>query len=284
MVRANPIQDWMAAAFIEESRPLPVGTKAPHLIEGFSPPFGRRPKATAVDEVGAARQNESRCPRPFFPPGFGVIFDMDGLMLDTEAIAQVCWEQAFAAAGLALTPKLFLAMVGHNKRNCETMLRAEFGDALDFETIHAKCAVLFEEHVALHGAPLKPGVLELLGDLAALRVPLAVATSTRNPQARERLEQAGLLPFFETVVGGNDVEHGKPAPDIYLEAIRRLGIDATQSFALEDSHAGVRAAHAAGLKVIMVPDLLPATGEIAKLTHRVAPSLREVRAILDEAV
>jgi HAD superfamily hydrolase (TIGR01509 family) len=218
-----------------------------------------------------------------FPPNFGVVFDMDGLMLDTESIAKTCWERAFTESGHELTPDLFLSMVGRNKRDCFDLLRGTFGGGFDCVTIYARCGVLYEEHVSAHGTPLMPGVLELLGDLAALGVPLAVATSTRNPTARQRLEKAGLLPFFQTVVAGNEVAQGKPAPDIYLEAVRRLGVDAARSFALEDSHAGVRAAHAAGLKVIMVPDLLPATEEIAKLTHRVVKSLQDVRAVLDEA-
>lgn len=216
-----------------------------------------------------------------FPPGFGVIFDMDGLMLDTESIAKTCWEQAFAESGHELTRDLFLGMIGRNKRDCIELLRGAFGEGFDFEKVYAACGVLYEKHVAAHGTPLMPGVLELLGDLSALGVPLAVATSTRQPAAGMRLEKAGLLPFFQTVVAGNEVAQGKPAPDIYLEAVRRLGVDAARSFALEDSHAGVRAAHAAGLKVIMVPDLLPATEEIAKLTHRVVPSLRDVRAVLE---
>jgi len=216
------------------------------------------------------------------PPGFGVIFDMDGLMLDTESIAQACWERAFALTGREMTGALYAAMIGRNKRDCAGLLRGVYGDSFDFEATYAQCSVFFEEHVARHGTPLKPGVRELLEELTALCVPVAVATSTRNPQARERLEQAGLLRYFGALVSGDEVAHGKPAPDIYLEAVRRLGIDAAQSFALEDSHAGVRAAHAAGLKVIMVPDLLPATEEIEKLTHRVMPSLHEVRAVLIE--
>ena len=217
-----------------------------------------------------------------FPPGVGVIFDMDGLLLDTESIARDCWARAFTEGGHALTPDLFLAMVGRNKHGCRDLLSDALGPHFDFEQVYARCGVLYEEYVAVHGIELMPGALELLGDLPALGVPLAVATSTRNPTARQRLEQAGLLAFFQTVVAGNEVAHGKPAPDIYLEAVRRLGIDAARSFALEDSHAGVRAAHAAGLKVIMVPDLLPVTPEIAKLTHRVVRSLHDVRAVLDE--
>ena len=211
---------------------------------------------------------------------FGVIFDMDGLMLDTESIAKMCWERAFAQTGREMTGAMYASMIGRNKRDCIALLHAAYGDGFDFEATYAQCSVYYEEHVAEHGTPLKPGVRELLEELAAHGVPLAVATSTRGIKARARLEKAGLLPFFQAVVSGDEVAHGKPAPDIYLEAARRLGIDPARSFALEDSHAGIRAAHAAGLMVIMVPDLLPATEEIAKLTHRVLPSLHEARTIL----
>jgi len=220
-------------------------------------------------------------PASIFPRGFGVIFDMDGLMLDTESIAKMCWERAFASTGREMTGAMYASMIGRNKRDCIELLRAAYGDEFDFEATYAQCSVYYEEHVAEHGTPLKPGVRELLEELSARGVPLAVATSTRGNKARTRLEKAGLLPFFQTVVAGDDVARGKPAPDIYLEAVRRLGVEAAQSFALEDSHAGVRAAHAARLKVIMVPDLLPSTEEIEKLAHRVMPSLHEVRELLN---
>jgi HAD superfamily hydrolase (TIGR01509 family) len=216
------------------------------------------------------------------PSATGVIFDMDGLMLDTESIAKMCWERAFASTGREMTGAMYASMIGRNKRDCIELLRAAYGDEFDFEATYAQCSVYYEEHVAQHGTPLKAGVRELLEELAGLGVPLAVATSTRGNKARARLEKSGLLQFFQTVVAGDDVARGKPAPDIYLEAVRRLGVDASRSFALEDSHAGVRAAHAAGLKVIMVPDLLPSTEEMEALAHRVMPSLHEVRVLLNE--
>jgi len=221
------------------------------------------------------------------PPAFpaaraGVIFDMDGLMLDTEVIAKACWERAFARTGHTMTPEMYGLMIGRNKRGCAELLRGLIGPEFDFDATYTQSGLFYEEHIARHGLPLKPGVVELLRELAGRQVPLAVATSTRQPKAQERLEQAGLLGFFAAVITGDEVAHGKPAPDIYLEAARRLGIDPARSFALEDSHAGVRAAHAAGLKVIMVPDLLPATEEIAALTHRVVPSLQEVRGLLND--
>ncbi len=207
----------------------------------------------------------------------GVIFDMDGLMLDTERIAKFAWQEASRASGYEMSDAVFALMIGRSKRDSAGLMREAFGPGFDFEKTYRACGVLYEEHIARDGLPLKPGVRELLDDLAARKVPLAVATSTRNPVAAQRLEQAGLLHYFPVLVTGDQITHGKPAPDIYLEAVRRLGIDAASSFALEDSHAGVRSAHGAGLKVIMVPDLLAPSPEIAALTHTVADSLHDVR-------
>jgi HAD superfamily hydrolase (TIGR01509 family) len=213
----------------------------------------------------------------YFPPRAGVIFDMDGLMLDTESIAKSVWQEAARAAGHEMPDALFHSLIGRAKQDSAGLLRAAFGPGFDFDQVYAACGLLYEDHIARQGIPLMPGVRELLDALTARRIPLGVATSTRNPAARTRLEQVGLLGYFATLVAGNEITHGKPAPDIYLEAIRRLDLDAAVSFALEDSHAGVRAAHAAGLNVIMVPDLVAPTQEIASLTWRVAKSLHDVR-------
>ena len=218
-----------------------------------------------------------------FPPGAGVVFDMDGLMLDTESIAKVVWQEAARLAGYEMPDKLFHSLIGRSKPASAELLGAAFGPGFDFEKMYAACSALYEAHIARDGIPLMPGIRELLSDLTTRGIPIGVATSTRNPIATQRLERVGLLPFFRVVVGGNEITHGKPAPDIYLEAVRRLGIDAAISFALEDSHAGIRAAHGAGLKVIMVPDLVAPTPEIEKLTWRVAKALHEVRGWFAEA-
>jgi HAD superfamily hydrolase (TIGR01509 family) len=176
-----------------------------------------------------------------------------------------------------MTDVLFSSMIGRPDWASAELLRTAFGPDFDLPAASATCHAYFEEYVDKHGVPLKPGVTELLGDLSARNVPLAVATSTRRIRARELLQQTGLAAYFRALVGGDEVPRGKPAPDIYLEAVRRLGINPKVSFALEDSHAGVRAAHAAGLNVLMVPDLLPATEEIAVLARCVLPSLHEAK-------
>jgi HAD superfamily hydrolase (TIGR01509 family) len=168
-------------------------------------------------------------------------------------------------------------MIGRTKLDSVELLQKTFGPGFDFERIYRECGLIYQDHIERHGLPLMPGLVELLDDLSARHVPLGVATSTRTPAARTRLEQTGLLGYFSVLVTGDEIARGKPAPDIYLEAARRLGIDSSVSFALEDSHAGVRSAHAAGFKVIMVPDLVAPTPEIATLTQFVAKSLHDVR-------
>jgi len=210
-------------------------------------------------------------------PNSGVIFDMDGLMLDTERVAKIAWQEAALLFGHTMSDDLFASLIGRTHQASIALLREAFGPSFDYESASHKCNALFENYVEKQGLPVKPGVRELLDDLTARKIAVAVATSTRAPNARLRLEQAGLLGYFSVLVGGNEVARGKPEPDIYLEAIRRLGIAACASYALEDSHAGVCSARAAGLNVIMVPDIVPPTVEITALTVLVAPSLHDVR-------
>jgi HAD superfamily hydrolase (TIGR01509 family) len=213
-------------------------------------------------------------------PNSGVIFDMDGLMVDTERIAKLAWQEASRAAGYEMPDAVFSLMIGRSKRDSGELMRQHLGSGFDFERVHATTGIVFEKIIERDGLPLKPGIRELLTDLSARNIPLGVATSTRNPVASQRLEQVGLLKFFTVVVTGDQVTRGKPEPEIFLEAVRRLGIDARTSYALEDSLAGVRSAHGAGLRVIMVPDLLQPTPEIAALTHAMAKSLHDVPQLL----
>jgi len=213
-------------------------------------------------------------------PNSGVIFDMDGLMVDTERIARIAWQEASRAAGYEMSDAVFSLMIGRSKRDSGELMRQHLGSGFDFERVHAATGIVFEKIIERDGLPLKPGIRELLGRLREGNIPLGVATSTRNPVATQRLESASLLKYFTVVVTGDQVTRGKPEPDIFLEAVRRLGIDARTSYALEDSFAGVRSAHGAGLRVIMVPDLLQPTPEITALTFAVAKSLHEAAPLL----
>ena len=213
---------------------------------------------------------------PFRPDA--VIFDMDGLMIDSERVSIACWSEASEAMGIALPDGFFLQMVGLGDRDCERLLLQHI-DETRIASLFSNCHDLYEARTQA-GLPLRPGILELLDLLKTHGVPRAVATSTRQPRANRKLGASGLLPYFDSVVTSSDVQHPKPAPDIYLLAAQRLGKDPARCLALEDSPAGTRAAVAAGMTAIQVPDLVHPDDSLRALGHRIVDSLHDVRALL----
>lgn len=214
---------------------------------------------------------------PFLPEA--VIFDMDGLMIDSERVSIACWRQAARELRTTLPEGFFLRMVGLGERDCHVLLQKHVDDAARLDALSARCHQLYEDSTR-DGLPLRPGLLELLDLLQAHRVPRAVATSTRQPRASRTLAACGLLDRFQAVVTSSDVEHPKPAPDIYLLAARRLGRAPDRCLALEDSPAGTRAALAAGMTVIQVPDLVAPDDALRALGHRIVDSLHDARLLL----
>jgi HAD superfamily hydrolase (TIGR01509 family) len=209
-----------------------------------------------------------------------VIFDMDGLMLDTESLGPRTWREAATAIGVDFNLDLLPAMIGRNYRDCREMLREHYGPSYPVEQLTATCLIVFDAIVAREGIALKAGLHELLDWLEGENVPRAVATSTRRDRAEAQLTQHGLLERFALLVGGNEVERGKPAPDIFLLAASRLTVPAADCVVLEDSEPGVRAALAAGMMPIMVPDLHRPSPDLLAREPLVLPSLHDVRAHL----
>lgn len=213
---------------------------------------------------------------PFLPDA--VIFDMDGLMIDSERVSVACWSQAAQELALPFPEAFWLRMVGLGDRDCERLL-LQTVDAGQVAALFARCHDLYEARTQ-QGLPLRPGILEILQLLHEHGIPRAVATSTRQPRASRKLAAAGLLPFFEVVVTSSDVSHPKPAPDIYLLAAQKLGKDPARCLALEDSPAGIRAAVGAGMTAIQVPDLVHPDEELRALGHRIVDSLLDARQLL----
>lgn len=208
-----------------------------------------------------------------------VVFDMDGLLFDTEALYFEATVSAGADFGLAIDRPFFLSTVGlaghaTHRRYCE-----HFGDATDVDGLLADIHVRFRE-LARTELRLKPGVLELLDHLDGLGLPRAIATSSGPAEVEHHLAAFDLRDRFAAVVARGDYAEGKPAPDPFLRAAERLAVAPDACLALEDSHNGVRAAAAAGMAVVMVPDLLEPTAEIRALCHAVADDLHQVRALL----
>lgn len=213
-----------------------------------------------------------------FPPA-AVIFDMDGLMLDSERAINACMERAAHELGHALPGTLWLQMVGGNEPLCRRLLSAHIGEAGAVALLQ-RAEGLYDA-VADAGIDHRPGIVDVLELLVARGIPRAVATSTRRPLAMRKLAAAGLLPYFGAVCTSSDVALPKPAPDVYLLAASRLGVEPPHCLVLEDSPTGVRAALAAGMLPIQVPDLLEPDAETRALRHRIVGSLAEVQRLLE---
>ena len=214
-------------------------------------------------------------PRPVRRPS-AVIFDMDGLLLDTEPLAVRAWGDAAIALGVEFDGALALTLVGHNSVDCAALVRTRYGADYPVDALLSRVHATYDAIVDREGLKLKPGVHELLDWLERHAIPRAIATSTRRERARDQLTRTALLPRFRELVGGDEVAFGKPAPDIYVEAARRLGMSAENCLALEDSEPGIRAALAARMIPIMVPDLRPPSLELVALDFIVLPTLHEV--------
>ncbi len=214
---------------------------------------------------------------PFVPEA--VIFDMDGLMLDSERASLRSWSRGARELGLQIGDDYWLRLVGHSMVACQSILRERM-DPAQITLLLERCYALYQAEVEA-GVPLRPGIHEILQMLARYKVPCGVATSTRRPLAPHKLQTAGLLPYFKSVTAGNDVEHPKPAPDIYLLAAQRMGAAPQRCLALEDSPAGVTAALAAGLTVIQVPDLVVPDEALRARGHRIVASLHQAHELLE---
>jgi HAD superfamily hydrolase (TIGR01509 family) len=221
----------------------------------------------------------TRAPQPLRRPQ-AVIFDMDGLMLDTERLAPRAWVDAAIALGVEFDLALTQPMVGRNFRDCASIITDRYGAAFPTADLMKAWHVAYDAIVAREGIALKAGLLALLDWLEGEDIPKAVATSTRRDRAQAKLVQTGLLPRFTALVGGDEVVLGKPAPEIFLIAAHRLGQPAAGCIVLEDSEPGVRAALAAGMIPIMVPDLHPPSAELVALEPLMMASLAEVPARL----
>jgi HAD superfamily hydrolase (TIGR01509 family) len=208
-----------------------------------------------------------------------VIFDMDGLLFDTESLYQEAGGLAARDIGHELTPELFRSLVGLPWPQATTLLVKHFGASFPVDVFSNTWRGHFNAIVDTR-LVLKPGVLELLDRLDELGLPRGIATSSSHKTVQHHLAAHDLAGRFHKIVASGDYAAGKPAPDPYLMAAKQLGVDPHFCVALEDSHNGVRSASAAGMMTIMVPDLLEATDEIKSLCTFVVRDLHAVRSLV----
>lgn len=212
-----------------------------------------------------------------------VVFDMDGVLVDSERMFRDAMLEVSLARGRELPLAVFHRMVGAPREQNRLVALDHFGADFDFEDWVGEVNDLALSRMAGQ-ENLKPGARDLIDDLEARGIPRAVATSAGHRAVTRQLGPSGLDVRFQAIVARGDYERGKPDPDPFLLAARRLGVAPEACLALEDSHNGIRAASAAGMMTVMVPDLLEATDEIAALCVGVTADLHEVRRVLGFAV
>ncbi|MEE0674591.1 MAG: HAD family phosphatase [Ruminococcus sp.] len=206
----------------------------------------------------------------------GIISDMDGVILDTEKLYVRFWREAASFYGFPMTLEHALGIRSLSGKLAEEKLQGWFGKEFDYNAVRQKRIELMDEFVNQNGVEPKPGAKALLSYIKDNGYALALATATPVDRAGRYLKSVELYSFFDQIVSAREVKRGKPAPDIYLCAAKRLGLDPKECIALEDSQNGIRSAFAAGCKTIMVPDLDQPTEEIMPLLFGVANGLEDV--------
>lgn len=206
-----------------------------------------------------------------------VVFDMDGLIFDSERLVLICWEKLAGKYHLEGMHEVMLRCIGTTKVKTKEIVLDYYGQDFPYEAYCAEASAMFHEISERDGLPVKKGVRELLNYLREQDIPTALASSTRLAVVTQELQQAGLYQYFREIVGGDQLMRSKPEPDIYLMACERLGVLPERAYAIEDSYNGIRSAYSAGMKPIMVPDLLPPTEEMRKKSVIVAENLLQVK-------
>ncbi len=210
-----------------------------------------------------------------------VIFDMDGTLFDTESIYANAWRQAGRELNFAPIEQAIAACTGRNAKDTRRYFEENFADLITYDEFIAVRDRYYNAAIEERGIPLKEGVVELLDYLKGNDIRIALATATRAERTEYNLTTTGLRSYFDVLVTGDIVEHGKPHPETFLTAASRLGVSPSECIGVEDSFNGVRAIRAAGMFTVMVPDTVQPTQDIEALLDAKCSTLREIRPIIE---
>lgn len=209
-----------------------------------------------------------------------VIFDMDGVIFDSERLVIECWQEIAEKYNIPNIEDACRECVGINAKATREKMKLRYGQDFPYDEYKAEMSALFHTRYAEGRLPMKKGIRELLEFLQEKKISVAIASSTRRTVVTQEIKDAGLLSFFDALICGDMVEKSKPAPDIFLKAAEVLKAEPKDCFVIEDSYNGIRAAKAAGMRPLMVPDLLSPTEEMTELSETILPSLFEVKTYL----
>ena len=211
-----------------------------------------------------------------------VIFDMDGVIFDSERLVIECWQVIAEKHNIPDIVEICMRVQGNNRQETGKRFREKYGNDFPYDTYKKEVTALFRERYGEGRLPLKPGVVKILEELKRNNIPLALASSTRSDIVKLEMEEANLLPYFDAVLGGDMVPRSKPEPDIFLAAAAALQAEPKCCYVLEDSHNGIRAAYRAGMHPVMVPDMQQPTEEIRGIAEAVVENLLAALEYLQE--
>ena len=222
-------------------------------------------------------------PREGFPAGIrGVLFDMDGVILDTEKLYARFWAAGCECYGYHMTYQQALGMRSLNAQAGQAYLSSLFGPEISYPQVRAKRIELMDAYVEENGVEAKPGIVQLLDHLANRSIPYAITTASPLDRIANHLGRLGLYERFDHICTAHAVAHGKPAPDIYLLGAKTIGVPAERCLALEDSYTGLLSAHRAGCLASIVPDLDQPSPEILEIAYARLDSLNDVIDLMEE--
>jgi len=209
-----------------------------------------------------------------------LLFDLDGLLINTEVFSQRAFTDTTESHNLGDLSDFFLSLVGTNEQHHTIRLKEELGQLVDPVNFRKEWVDRFHAFLETEEIGLLPGVIEVLEFATQANIKCAVATSSTTKAAEKKIGDCGIRDYFQTITCGDQVEISKPHPEIYLKAGASVNADMAKSIGLEDSANGVKAATAAGLNVIQIPNLVPPSKELLELNHRVCDSMHDVLALL----
>jgi len=211
----------------------------------------------------------------------GIIFDMDGILIDTERISFDSFKKVFKDYNYEINRDFYIKLIGHNLKSIKQIMLDEYGNDFPFDEIYEKKVKISIDTIKRDGLIVKKGVQELVDYLKKNDYKIAVATSTRRERAHEHLKEINLLDKIDYVICGDQVSNSKPDPEIFLKAAKGLELLPEDCIVIEDSEAGILAAHNAGIKSINVPDMIMPNDIIKKFAYKICDSLIEVKETLE---